>query len=199
MDLVIAVPASVMVAPIIVAAWCAASVSTGANGFFVQRRVGRNGTEFPLIKLRSMRQVDGFDTTVTAKTDPRITRVGAMLRRTKLDELPQLFNVVAGHMSLVGPRPDVADYSGTLTGEDRIVLSVRPGITGPASLRFRDEESLLALQPDPDDYNRRVIWPEKVAINRRYVEQWSFRKDLRYLIRTVWDFESDDAINNQKR
>ena len=170
---------------LIALAWLAATIDTRANGFFIQRRVGRHGRTFPVIKLRTMRVVPGLDSTVTTGGDPRITPVGRLLRRAKLDELPQLINVLLGQMSFVGPRPDVPGYADALTGADRVILSVRPGITGPATLKYRDEETLLASVDDPEAYNREVIWPDKVRLNREYVENWSFRRDLRCIWRTV--------------
>ncbi|MFV8836447.1 sugar transferase [Aquisalimonas sp. APHAB1-3] len=166
-------------------AWLVATVDTGANGFFTQQRVGRHGRVFRVVKLRTMRVDPSVDTTVTTSGDARITRVGRLLRRAKLDELPQLINVLKGDMSFVGPRPDVPGFADALKGEDRIVLTIRPGITGPATLKYRDEETLLANAEDPEAYNREVLWPDKVRINREYVEHWSFWKDLRYIWRTV--------------
>lgn len=167
-------------------AWVAATLDTGANGFFTQERVGRYGRRFRVIKLRTMRVDPAVRTTVTTFGDVRITRVGRLLRRAKLDELPQLINVLKGDMSFVGPRPDVPGFADALRGEDRIILSVRPGITGPATLKYRDEEALLARVDDPEAYNRDVIYPDKVRINREYVEQWSFTRDLRYLWETLF-------------
>ena len=115
---------------LIALAWLAATIDTRANGFFIQRRVGRHGRTFPVIKLRTMRVVPGLDSTVTTGGDPRITPVGRLLRRAKLDELPQLINVLLGQMSFVGPRPDVPGYADALSGADRAILSVRSGITG---------------------------------------------------------------------
>ena len=163
----------------------AATVSTRQWGVFSQERVGRDGETFRVHKVRSMRRLDGVTTTVTAGTDPRITRVGGWLRRLKVDELPQLVNVVLGEMSIVGPRPDVAGWADLLEGQDRVVLSVRPGITGPASVAFRHEEDMLDAEEDPEVYNREVIWPEKVRLNRRYVESWSLREDVRWIVATV--------------
>ncbi len=100
-----------------------------------------------------------------------------------MDEIPQLWNVLIGDMSLVGPRPDVPGYADKLTGEDRLILNVRPGITGPATLKYRDEEQLLARHDDPKKYNDEVIWKDKVEINKEYVKNWSFKNDLRIL----WD------------
>lgn len=153
----------------------------GGTGFFVQRRVGRHGRTFPLLKLQTMRADGTAGTTVTTARDPRITQVGRLLRRSKLDELPQFVNVLRGEMSLVGPRPDVPGFADRLEGDDRIVLTVAPGITGPATLAYRDEEELLVAQDDPERYNREVVYPDKVRLNRAYVERWSFWRDLRYL------------------
>lgn len=162
-----------------------ASIDTRSFGIFSQRRVGLHGRTFRVYKIRTMRTGDLAGSTVTIKGDPRVTRLGRFLRRYKIDELPQLFNVVRGEMSFVGPRPDVPGYADSLEGEDRIILSVRPGITGPATLRFRDEESELAEQPDPEAYNREVIWKEKVRLNRRYVEEYSLTADLRIILATL--------------
>lgn len=165
--------------------WLAAVLDMGANGFFLQERVGLGGQRFRVIKLRTMRVDSCLATTVTTAADARITPFGRFLRRFKLDELPQLINILKGDMSFVGPRPDVPGYADMLTGNDRIVLSVRPGITGPATLKYRDEEALLATVADPQTYNRDVIWPDKVRINRAYIENWSFRQDLVFIWRTL--------------
>lgn len=163
---------------LILLGWLAATIDTRLSGFFVQERIGRGGVRFRVVKLRTMRPVPGITTTVSTSADPRITKVGAFLRRSKIDELPQLLNVLIGDMSFVGPRPDVPGFADALQGEDRVILDVRPGITGPATLRFRHEERLLASQPDPDRYNREVIWPEKVRLNRQYVEEYRLATDL---------------------
>ena len=162
-----------------------ATVDTRQGGLFTQHRVGKHGRLFRLFKLRTMRAVDGVSTTVTTSRDVRVTTIGRFFRRTKLDELPQLINVLLGDMSFVGPRPDVPGFADRLEGDDRIILSVRPGITGPATLAFRTEEELLADQSDPEHYNLRVIYPEKVRLNRDYVESYRFTTDLRYLYRTL--------------
>jgi lipopolysaccharide/colanic/teichoic acid biosynthesis glycosyltransferase len=166
-------------------AYILASIDTGKSGFFIQERVGREGRRFNVIKIRTMRDAVEISTNVTTARDPRITRLGRFFRRTKIDELPQLINVLLGQMSFVGPRPDVPGFADQLTGADRLILTVRPGITGPATLRFRDEEKLLARQPDPEAYNREVIYPEKVRLNREYVEHYSFARDLQYIIQTI--------------
>jgi lipopolysaccharide/colanic/teichoic acid biosynthesis glycosyltransferase len=171
--------------PVLAVGWCAATISTRGNGLFRQVRVGRDGEPFEVLKLRSMRPLPGVGSTVTTSGDARITGTGAVLRRFKLDELPQLLNVLRGEMSLVGPRPDVPGFADLLRGGDRIVLSVRPGITGPAALAYRHEEELLASVPDPERHNREVIWPDKVRINRDYVENWSLARDVGILLATV--------------
>jgi lipopolysaccharide/colanic/teichoic acid biosynthesis glycosyltransferase len=184
-DLVAATLGLALVGWVILLADIAARIDTGQSGLFRQARVGRHGRPFNLLKIRTMRPVAGIDTSVTVAGDARITPIGRLLRRLKIDELPQLWNVLVGQMSLVGPRPDVPGFADRLEGEDRIILEVRPGITGPASLEYRNEEALLAAQSDPEAYNRDVIWPDKVRINRQYVENWSFFADLRYIWRTI--------------
>jgi len=169
--------------PVIAVTWFMAGRDTGASGFFCQQRVGRGGKLFKVVKLRTMRPVEG--TTVTQAGDARITRLGAQLRRYKLDELPQLWNVFIGDMSLVGPRPDVPGFMDQLTGSDRRILMLRPGITGPATLMYRNEEELLAGVDEPERYNGEVIWPDKVRINLEYLNDWSFSKDIGYIVKTV--------------
>jgi lipopolysaccharide/colanic/teichoic acid biosynthesis glycosyltransferase len=132
--------------------------------------------------------VEGVTTTVTSADDSRITKLGAWLRKTKIDELPQLINVFLGQMSLVGPRPDVPGWADALTGEDAVILEMRPGITGPASLHFRNEEELLGKEKDPEVFNRDVIWPEKVAVNRNYYYSQSTLSDFRWLFRTFFPY-----------
>jgi lipopolysaccharide/colanic/teichoic acid biosynthesis glycosyltransferase len=185
LDVIVAAVGLALTGWLILACAAISAVVHGSSGFFVQKRVGRFGQPFGVFKLRTMRVGGDVDTNVTTVDDPRITRFGGWLRRTKIDELPQLLNVLVGHMSLVGPRPDVPGFADRLQGPDRIVLSVRPGITGPASLRYRDEEMLLAAQDDPDRYNREVVYPHKVALNRAYVERYTFWGDIVYLWRTV--------------
>lgn len=132
-----------------------------------------------------MKPVCGMESTVTVSGDSRITKSGTWMRRYKIDELPQLFNVLLGSMSFVGPRPDVPGFADKLKGEDRMILEIRPGITGPASLKYRNEEELLAKQKDPERYNREIIWPDKVSINKRYMQEWSLKKDIEYILRTI--------------
>jgi lipopolysaccharide/colanic/teichoic acid biosynthesis glycosyltransferase len=171
---------------IILLAYLVASVDTGNSGFFTQARVGQHGRQFKVIKIRTMRDLPSFKTTVTCTDDPRITLLGQVFRKAKVDELPQLINVLLGQMSFVGPRPDVPGFADMLSGDDRIVLSVRPGITGPATLAFRHEEEILAKQSDPEKYNRKVIFPEKIRLNKEYIETYAFWKDLKYIFLTIF-------------
>jgi len=182
-DILAAGAGLMLLSPIILVTWWLAARDTGVSGFFVQKRIGLHGRPFCLVKLRTMRPVEG--STVTTGNDARLTPLGRKLRAWKLDELPQLWNVLKGEMSLVGPRPDVPGFADALDDSDRMILSVRPGITGPATLRYRDEEALLSGVEDPEEYNRDVIWPDKVRLNRAYVENWSFATDLRLIWRTL--------------
>jgi len=188
-DVVVSFFGLLLVWPVILCGWVLATFSTRKNGFFVHQRIGKHGKPFPMVKLRSMREVAGVTTTNTAGDDIRITRIGKWLRRLKIDELPQLANVLVGHMSLVGPRPDVAGYTDQLQGDDRIVLSIQPGITGPASLTYRHEEKILEKVSDPESYNDDVLWPSKVKINCDYVRDWSFASDVGYIWQTFFGYD----------
>ena len=156
----------------------------GGPAFFTQKRVGRNGKLFTMYKFRSMTVGHG-GSSVSVAGESRITPLGAKLRKYKLDELPELWNVFVGDMSFVGPRPDVPGYADALTGEDREVLKLRPGITGPASLKYRNEEELLATVDNPQRYNDEVIFPDKVRINRYYLHHYSFWMDIKIIFATV--------------
>jgi len=166
-------------------AWLIATIETKSNGLFMQKRIGREGRSFWVFKIKTMKAVDCIDTTVTTSTDRRITQSGLFFRKTKIDELPQLFNVLLGSMSFVGPRPDVSGFADKLEGKDRVILEICPGITGPASLKYKDEEEILAKQKDPERYNKEVIWPDKVEINKTYIKEWSLKKDIGYIMKTI--------------
>ena len=163
-----------------------AAINTNSSGLLAQKRIGKDGKPFLLFKLKTMRDNDEASTFITTATDKRITHFGRFLRKSKLDELPQLWNVLIEKMSLVGPRPDVPGYADQLQGEDRIILTIRPGITGPASLAFKDEEEVLAKQENPQQYNDEVIWPEKVRINKEYIKNYSLRTDIKIIWKTVF-------------
>jgi lipopolysaccharide/colanic/teichoic acid biosynthesis glycosyltransferase len=185
MDVLIAVPCLLLLlAPMLLIA-AAIRITSGPPVLFTQERVGRFGRRFRIVKFRSMTQGAEAGGSVTIAEDPRTTTIGRVLRKWKLDELPQLWNVVRGDMSLVGPRADVPGVMDRLRGADRVILSVRPGITGPATLAYRNEEALLGCQRDPEAYNSEVLFPNKVRINKPYVEELSLRKDVYYLFKTV--------------
>ena len=156
----------------------------GAPVIFRQKRVGQHGKLFTMYKFRTMKPGHS-GSPVSVRGESRITPLGAFLRRYKLDELPELWNVLIGDMSFVGPRPDVPGYADKLEGEDRKILKLKPGITGPASLKYANEEEILASQEDPVKYNNEVIWPDKVRINMEYLKRRNFWLDLKVIIYTV--------------
>ena len=170
----------------------------GGPAFFVQKRVGMNGKLFDCHKFRTM-TVKHNGSTVSVAGDSRITPFGATLRHYKLDELPGLWDVLIGNMSFVGPRPDVPGYADALEGDDREVLKLRPGITGPATLKYRHEDEMIAdyvvkqqatgdsrpMQEIAVEYNDKVIYPDKVRINRYYLHHYSFIKDIQMIFCTV--------------
>ena len=162
----------------------------GGPIIFKQQRVGQYGKLFTMYKFRSMTVAhDGSSISVAGES--RITPLGAKLRKYKLDELPELWNLLIGNMSFVGPRPDVPGYADKLEGKERDVLKLKPGITGPASLKYRNEEELLAVQDDPKRYNDEVIFPDKVRINLEYLNTWSFWRDIKIIIYTVLSKDLD--------
>ena len=151
---------------------------------FVQQRVGKDGKLYACHKFRSM-SLGHNGSSISIAGESRITPLGAKLRKYKLDELPELWDVLIGNMSFVGPRPDVPGYADLLQGEDRIILTLRPGITGPATLKYRNEEELLAQVKNPQQYNDEGIYPDKVRINHYYAEHYSFAKDIQMIVCTV--------------
>jgi len=152
---------------------------------FCQARVGRNGRIFFVMKFRSMQEHSRIGSLVTVAGDSRITLVGSILRKYKIDELPQVWNVLRGEMSLVGPRPEVEQYVIDYTDQQRRVLRVRPGITDPASIAYRHEEGLLSSQSNPQQYYRNVLLPHKLSLNLEYVENISFRRDASLILNTL--------------
>jgi len=164
------------------------AIKIGSKGpvLFSQKRVGKDGKLFTLIKFRSMTVQQESNSTSTARGDVRITKIGEFLRKHKLDELPELWNVIKGEMSLVGPRPDVPGYADGLKGKDRDILKLRPGITGTASLKYANEEEILASQEDPQKYNDEVIFPDKVKVNLEYYENQSLWLDIKIIFATIF-------------
>ncbi len=156
----------------------------GGSVIFRQQRVGKDGKLFTMYKFRSM-TVNHSGSSVSVAGESRITPLGEKLRRYKIDELPELWNILKGDMSFVGPRPDLPGYADKLQGEDREILKLRPGITGAASLKYRNEEELLATVDNPQLYNDTVIYPDKVRINLYYLKHYSFTADIKMIICTV--------------
>lgn len=184
-DRVMALVGLVVLSPLLaVVAILVAIKMPGGPVLFRQKRVGQYGELFTMVKFRSMTVAHG-GSSISVAGESRITPLGAKLRKYKLDELPELWNVLIGDMSFVGPRPDVPGYADKLVGEDREILQLKPGITGPASLKYRNEEEILASVEDPIRYNDEVIFPDKVRINREYMEEWSFWGDIRIIFKTV--------------
>lgn len=184
-DKTFALAAILLTLPItIIAGVLIAVTMPGGPVLFRQKRVGQGGKLFTIVKFRTMRPAHS-GSTVSVAGESRITPLGAFLRRFKIDELPEMLNVLAGDMSLVGPRPDVPGYADSLSGDARRILEMKPGITGPATLRYRYEESLLALQDDPQSFNDRVIFPDKVRINLDYMNRRSFALDLKIILATA--------------
>ena len=173
-DLSIALIGIVSLAPFLILGWIAASYDTSSSGVFYQKRIGQYGRPFTIYKLR----------TIHFRTK-KISRLGSWFRATKIDELPQLINILRGQMSFVGPRPDVPGYYDQLQGESRKILELKPGLTSEASLKYADEEVLLAQQADPLGYNDGIIFPDKVRINLDYYYSHSFLGDLKVILRTL--------------
>jgi lipopolysaccharide/colanic/teichoic acid biosynthesis glycosyltransferase len=185
-DIVLSACGLVILLPLF--ACCAAMVKCNARGpvLYRQSRVGLNGRAFKILKFRSMRvDSDRNGLKLTVENDKRITSAGKILRKTKLDELPQLLNVLKGDMSLVGPRPEVLKYVNAYNADQLQVLTVKPGITDPASIIYRHEESLLAAQPDPESFYVHVHLPAKLQVNLSYLPNISFTNDLRIILQTV--------------
>lgn len=164
--------------------WLVASLETGQSGIFAHQRIGQHGKPFKMFKIRTLK--GEYDNPVTTESTHEITRFGRFFIRHKLDELPQLFNILNGTMSFVGPRPDVSGYADKLHPDDQIILTVKPGITGPAQLKYRNEIEILNNVDSPAQYNDEVLWPDKVKINKEYIENWSFGLDLKILFKTVF-------------
>jgi len=176
----------IVLVPIFIIVSLLVKISSVGPVFFVQKRIGKNGKLFQMIKFRSMTVIQSSNSTISFKGDVRITKIGAFLRRFKFDELPELWNVLKGDMSLVGPRPDVCGYADNLTGEDRKILELRPGITGVASLKYYNEENVLATQDNPLKFNDEVIYPDKVRLNLDYYHNNNLWIDIKIIFATIF-------------
>ena len=186
LDLAVSVPALMALSPALLV--IAALVKAGGPGpvFYAQERVGRRGRPFRLYKFRTMvTDADKSGPAVTSSGDARITPLGRTLRKWKLDELPQLWNVVRGDMSLVGPRPEVRKYTDIFRDDYSEILEISPGITDYAALEYRDEEEVLARYPNAEEAYTSVVLPEKIALYRQYLRDMGFRSDLKIIFRTI--------------
>lgn len=186
LDRIVAALALLIAGPLLLVLAGLVMLDSPGSPWFVQTRVGRFGRCFGILKLRTMhRDAERRGAAVTVAGDDRITRVGSWLRATKLDELPQLVNVVRGDMALVGPRPEVLRYVALYDAEQRRVLDVKPGLTDPASLRYRNESDVLARSSDPEGTYRNVVMPDKLALNLAYLKRRTAWSDLGVLLATV--------------
>lgn len=185
LDVTLSVPALLVLAPLAILIASLVKLTSPGPIFYLQDRVGKEGEMFKIIKFRTM-VADNTGPKITSGKDSRITSFGRILRRMKLDELPQLWNVVNGDMSIVGPRPEVESYVAGYNSEQQQVLKIRPGITDLASIIYRREEALLAESPNPERFYREVILPHKLSINLQYLRNISLTDDLRLIARTIW-------------
>jgi len=174
----------IIVFPLIIITALLIRLRMGKPVFFQQTRIGRFGHPFTIYKFRTMTNSHNGNS-ISLKGESRITPLGAKLRKLKIDELPELWNVLKGDMSLVGPRPDVAVYTTNLKGEELRIFEVRPGITSTASIKYADEEEIVASATDPHKYYNEVIWPDKVRLNLEYVRTRNFMGDLIIIFKTL--------------
>jgi lipopolysaccharide/colanic/teichoic acid biosynthesis glycosyltransferase len=185
----------IILIPVLICICIAIKICMPGDIFFIQKRIGKKGTIFKMIKFRTMSFSEN-NSSISVAGESRITPLGAFLRKNKFDELPELWNVLKGDMSMVGPRPDVPGYADKLQGEDRIILSVRPGITGPASIKYSNEEELLSKVDEPIKYNDEVLYPNKVRINKNYIKHSSFWLDIKIIIYTIIGKKLNDSRFN---
>jgi len=183
-DILISTVLLVVLSPFLLIIALLIIITSKGPAIFVQQRVGKNNTNFNIYKFRTMR-VNISGTAITIGRDKRITRIGRLLRKLKLDELPQLFNVIKGEMSLVGPRPEIRRYVDMYKPEDMFVLSVRPGITDYASLQYRNENELLAKAEDPEKFYIEVVMPAKLTLNKHYISNKGLKAYFFIIFRTI--------------
>ncbi|HEY9221955.1 MAG TPA: sugar transferase [Lutibacter sp.] len=176
-DILFSITTLLLLGWLIIICWLFAAIDTKSNGLFIQKRIGQWGKPFNILKLKSMKDVNGLKT---------ISRFGNFIRTTKIDELPQLVNVLMGTMSVVGPRPDVPGYYDKLQGTDRKILELKPGLTSPATLKYANEETLLAQQENPLHYNDTILFPDKVKLNLHYCQTRTFFGDLKIIWQTLF-------------
>lgn len=185
-DFLVSLIGIIVLSPVLIIVSIAIKLDSDGGVLFLQKRVGRYGKEFNIYKFRTMvTNAEKLGKQITVGNDSRITKVGGILRKFKIDELPQLFNVIKGDMSLVGPRPEVPKYVALYTKEQRKVLDVRPGITDMASLRYKDENEILGKVDNPEEYYINVIMKDKLNLNIEYIEKSNIFFDIYLIIKTV--------------
>ena len=175
----------IILSPLLLVAGLLVRFSSEGPVLFRQERAGRHGIPFTIYKFRTM-FVDHGGSSVSVKGEKRITPIGAVLRKFKIDEFPELWNILIGDMSFVGPRPDMPEYAARLQGKQREILTVRPGLTSPASIKYAREEELLSLVPDPQKHFDEVIWPDKMRMNLEYIKRRTFIGDIVLIFKTVF-------------
>ena len=185
-DLLFAFFGIIFFAPIFLVIIFLIKLDSKGSVFFLQSRIGLKGEVFNIIKFRTMNINQNSNSTITLKDDSRITRIGKYLRKYKLDELPELFNILLGEMSFVGPRPDVTGYADKLVGLDKNILKLKPGITSSASLKYANEEFLLTQVEDPVSYNNDTIYPDKVRMNLNYYNNHNIWIDIKVIFATIY-------------
>jgi lipopolysaccharide/colanic/teichoic acid biosynthesis glycosyltransferase len=185
-DIVFSLTGLLLIFPVMLITGLIIKLSSKGPAIFKQQRAGRYGIAFTMYKFRTM-VVNHGGSSVSVSGESRITPLGAVLRKLKIDELPELWNILIGDMSFVGPRPDMPDYAARLQGEQRAILCVRPGLTSPASIKYVREEELLSKVKDPQKYFDEVIWPDKMRMNMEYIRDLSFTKDVKIILKTVFN------------
>ncbi|MGB5981047.1 MAG: sugar transferase [Nonlabens sp.] len=171
-DIILAIILFIILLPLLLILWLVSVIDCRHRGIFIQKRVGKNAVLFDIYKFETFR-------------DGKVTQVGAMLRKFKLDELPQLFNIIKGDMAFVGPRPDLPGYYDALKGEDRILLKLRPGLTSLAAIKYIDEEKLLSHKLNAQSYNDEIIFRDKIRINKLYLREKSIMNDIKIMVKTI--------------
>jgi len=185
-DLIFAIFGLILLLPFFLTISLLIKIDSKGSVFFIQERVGQNAFLFKIIKFRTMIISEEINSTISIKGDIRVTRFGKILRKYKIDELPELINIVRGEMSFVGPRPDVPGYADKLNGDARNILKLKPGITSLASLKYSNEELLLSQQNNPIDYNNNIIYPDKVKMNLNYYKNHNLWIDIKIIFATIF-------------
>ena len=185
-DLIFAIFGLILLLPFFLAISILIKIDSKGSVFFIQDRVGQDAFLFKIIKFRTMITSEEIKSTISIKGDVRVTKFGEILRRYKIDELPELINIVRGEMSFVGPRPDVPGYADKLNGDARNILKLKPGITSLASLKYSNEELLLSQQKNPIDYNNNIIYPDKVKMNLNYYKNHNLWIDIKIIFATIF-------------